>query len=104
MTHKLWHNILAGAMVVASIAVGGSALAAPAPANGTPPAIAAAQPASSAHAERAQTRSAQSDAQRYAQRERATPQLASFRGGDTLVIGASAVAVILAIVLIIVLI
>ena len=104
MTHKLWHNILAATIVAASLAFGGSALAAPAPANGAPPASAAAQPASAAHAERAQTRSALSDAQRYAQRERATPQLASFRGGDTVVIGASAVAVILAIVLIIVLI
>ena len=104
MTHKLWHDVLAALVVAASMAFGGSALAAPAPANGAPPAIAAAQPASGARTQQTQTRSPQSDAERYAQRERATPQLATFRGGDTLVIGASAVAVILAIVLIIVLI
>jgi hypothetical protein len=91
-------------VVAASIACGGRALAAPAGASQTPAVVAAAQPASTARTEQAQSRGPQSDAQRYAQRERATPQLATFRGGDTVVIGASAVAVILAIVLIIVLI
>lgn len=90
-------------MIVASFAFGGSALAEPMPSTGAPT-IAAAQPTAPASAEGARDRTPQSDAQRYAQRERATPQLASFRGGDTVVIGASAVAVILAIVLIIVLI
>jgi hypothetical protein len=103
--HKLWHHVWAASLIAASIAFGGSsALAAPAAANQTPAVAAAAQPAASGRTEQAHSRSPQSDAQRYAQRERATPQLASFRGGDTVVIGASAVAVILAIVLIIVLI
>lgn len=104
MTHKLWHDILAASIVAVSLAFGGSALAEPARSIEAPATIAAAQPTSPASAEGARDRSPQSDAERYAQRERATPQLASFRGGDTVVIGASAVAVILAIVLIIVLI
>jgi hypothetical protein len=103
MTHKLWHEIAAATMVATALAIGGSASAEPARAIEAPRAIAAAQPNT---APRTAPRRApqQSDAQRYAQRERATPQLAKFRGGDTIVIGASAVAVILAIVLIIVLI
>jgi hypothetical protein len=104
MTHKVWHNVLSASMFVAALAFGGSALAEPARTIEARPTIAAAQPTAPASAEGAPNRSSQSDAQRYAQRERATPQLASFRGGDTVVIGASAVAVILAIVLIIVLI
>jgi hypothetical protein len=102
MTHKLWHKIAAASMVATALAFGGSALAEPARTIEAPRAIAAAQP--SAAPRTTPRRVPQSDAQRYAQREQATPQLAKFRGGDTIIIGASAVAVILAIVLIIVLI
>lgn len=48
--------------------------------------------------------SASSDKSRYAAREAASPQAQDYRGGDTIVIGASTAAVILAVVLILVLI
>jgi hypothetical protein len=44
------------------------------------------------------------DAERYANRERTTPNLSKFRGGDTVVISASAIAIALAVVLVLVLI
>lgn len=49
-------------------------------------------------------KSATDDKSRYAAREAASPQAQSYRGGDTVVIGASTAAVILAVVLILVLI
>ncbi|MET0413453.1 MAG: hypothetical protein ABW217_19245 [Polyangiaceae bacterium] len=48
--------------------------------------------------------SATDDKSRYAAREAASPQAQDYRGGDTIVIGASTAAVILAVVLILVLI
>jgi hypothetical protein len=103
MTHKLSHKVATAALVASSLLFGGNALAEPTGAVEAPATIVAAQPAPS-RSQALQTQNVQSDAQRYAQRERATPQLAKFRGGDTVVIGASAVAIILAVVLIIVLI
>lgn len=49
-------------------------------------------------------KSATDDKSRYAAREAASPQAQNYRGGDTIVIGASTAAVILAVVLILVLI
>jgi hypothetical protein len=49
-------------------------------------------------------KAATDDKSRYAAREAASPQAQSYRGGDTIVIGASTAAVILAVVLILVLI
>lgn len=52
----------------------------------------------------ARAKSASDDKSRYAAREAASPQAQAYRGGDTIVIGASTAAVILAVVLILVLI
>jgi hypothetical protein len=103
MTQTLKQTFAALGLIAATLAVTGSAAAAPPRPNGMPMTAVAAQPAAGAGTA-SHAVGPQSDAQRYAERERATPQLAQFRGGDTIVIGASAVAVILAIVLIIVLI
>lgn len=46
---------------------------------------------------------ASDDEARYAQREATSPEAQQYRGGDTIVIGASAVTVVLAIVLLVVL-
>ena len=43
-----------------------------------------------------------SEVERYANRERVTPALGNFRGGDTIVVGASSIALVLAIVLVLV--
>jgi hypothetical protein len=99
MTHTIKHSIATASLIAATVVMAAPAAAAPGRELGMPATAAAAQPGAGARA-----LAPQSDAQRYAERERATPQLANFRGGDTVVIGASAVAVILAIVLILVLI
>ena len=99
MTHTIKYSIAAASLITATFVMAAPAAAAPGRELGMPTTSAAAQPGAGPRA-----MTPQSDAQRYAERERATPQLANFRGGDTVVIGASAVAVILAIVLIIVLI
>jgi hypothetical protein len=52
----------------------------------------------------APVKSATDDKSRYAAREAASPQAKDYRGGDTVVIGASTAAVILAVILILVLI
>lgn len=46
---------------------------------------------------------ASADEQRYAAREQASPDAANYRGGDTLVIGATAATAILAVLLLVVL-
>lgn len=108
MKNNRWRTIGLGSIAVATLALSGTALAAPIEDPMTAPhAAQAAGSAAVAHHPRkpsARERAFAADAQRYAARERANPKLTEFRGGDTIVIGATTVAVILAVVLILVLI
>lgn len=55
-------------------------------------------------AQQQRAQSTKEDKSRYAQREAASPEAQAYRGGDTIVIGASAAVAILAVILILVLI
>jgi hypothetical protein len=76
--------------------------ASPSSVQAAPAAPRASDKATSVTATRA--KAASDDKSRYAAREAASPQAQNYRGGDTIVIGASTAAVILAVVLILVLI
>jgi hypothetical protein len=91
-------------MAAAIVTIGGATMLGAGAARGSHAAerAAAAATTSAVHAPSSTGASVSGDVERYANRERVTPALSNFRGGDTISGGSSSIALILALVLLLV--
>jgi hypothetical protein len=97
------HSLIVGASLSLCPVIGlASTPATSASAADAPVLLATAVPATAKHAPSA-TKASADDRSRYAARDEASPKAKNYRGGDTVVIGTTAVVAILAVVLLVVL-